>query len=500
MRDYNAIQFRSPSDKQKQTVTSSYSPGLISTVRSTSLSPIPRVGPSTKASNTTITSGAMASTTTTDDRTQSGYSGVTSTTVASSSVHSNADMDNIRLPYLPTEHKPLQQQQQQSSSSASTNILPNTSSTSKTSIQPRINQVASLSPPQRSSNKSYRSASPVENAMSLSPTPYNTTTGTGSSSSHNQNGNNNNAIHPQQQHANSAPTTNTSNYSNAVNGSNASVTSTSSALVLSPTDALALRRDYNNNFELYIQKLRTDIEQQQMTIHKISSASSKSDAVILELRSTIRQYKRQLDKLQQQQPSDKIAVAGISDGAGHATDTSFLSGMGTIDTNPSTLQQQPQVPLSDSDIQNHPVVVELTEQLQDLQNKLMTADLIRKELEDTIEAEQYTWELRVQDLEREVHELKQQAVVSGGSHKTTVEPVTASRSAAVTNEMSEDYRKQLEDAQNEIQRYRSIIMTTTTTSDIDDDHVQNNSSMNTDASSTNNNSNNILIGKKRCCC
>ena len=549
MRDYNAIQFRSPSEKQKPTVSSlSYSPGLISTVRSTSLSPIPRVGHSnshhykTGATDTTTAtsqSAAAVTSTTTDDRTQSGHSGVTSTTVTSStSAPSHVDMDTIRLPYLPTEHKPLQQQQQQqqqqSSSIASTNVVTNTSTTSSNSfLKPRLNQVASLSqsPPQRTSNnKSYRSSSPVENAMSLSPTPYHITTGSGNNNNNNRDNNHhpnshrNPAIHP----TNTVPTT-TATTTIIPNSSNASVTSVSSTaaagLVLSPTDALALRRDYNNNYELYIQKLRTDIEQQQMTIQKISSASSKSDAVILELRSTIRQYKRQLDKLQQQQQQqlspNKVGVAGNDAGGGgnnsNTVDTSFNSGTGTSDPN-----QLPQVspPLSDSDVQNHPLVVELTEQLHDLQNKLMTADLIRKELEDTIEAEQYTWELRVQDLEREVHELKLQLATAvanqaGGSNssnnninKAMVEPTTASRSVDVTNsnnntnlnEMSDDYRKQLEDAQNEIQRYRSIIMTTTTTSDLDDDHMNHNHSMNTDASSTNhnnNNSQNILIWKEK---
>jgi hypothetical protein len=47
------------------------------------------------------------------------------------------------------------------------------------------------------------------------------------------------------------------------------------------------------------------------------------------------------------------------------------------------------------------MIVQLQHQLQCAQSQINTADLIRKELEDTIEAEQYTWELRVQDLERE---------------------------------------------------------------------------------------------------
>jgi hypothetical protein len=48
------------------------------------------------------------------------------------------------------------------------------------------------------------------------------------------------------------------------------------------------------------------------------------------------------------------------------------------------------------------MIVQLQHQLQCAQSQIYTADLIRKELEDTIEAEQYTWELLVQDLEREI--------------------------------------------------------------------------------------------------
>jgi hypothetical protein len=62
---------------------------------------------------------------------------------------------------------------------------------------------------------------------------------------------------------------------------------------------------------MYINKLREEIQQQQLIIQKGSLASSKSDAVILELRSTIRQYKRQLDKvvlLSAQQPQQPQQV------------------------------------------------------------------------------------------------------------------------------------------------------------------------------------------------
>ena len=184
MRDYNAIQFRSPSDKQKQTVTSAllpnYSPGLISTVRSTSLSPIPRVVSSNEYATSKMNAGSAS-----QERSPSGgggggkntnsssnYSGVTSTTVvSSSSAHSNnANLaDAIQLPYLENDNQPLQQQQ--SSSIASTNVMTNTTSNNNSNNNGRLNQASS--PPQRSSNnKSYRTTSfPAEFAIPVSPTP-----------------------------------------------------------------------------------------------------------------------------------------------------------------------------------------------------------------------------------------------------------------------------------------------------------------------------------------
>lgn len=53
---------------------------------------------------------------------------------------------------------------------------------------------------------------------------------------------------------------------------------------------------------------------------------------------------------------------------------------------------------------------QLEEQLQRSTTQLSTADMVRKELEDTLEAEQYTWELRVQELERELQQHSQRPV------------------------------------------------------------------------------------------
>jgi hypothetical protein len=440
MRDYNAIQFRSPSEKQKQTV---------SATRSSSLSPIPKT---LKGSSSTLDDRATAAIS------YGNHSGLTSTTSTSQSSRSD-----IRLPFLPnhTDETIFGNTEQQHISSTSS---PNKVANKVTNI-PRFNQ-SSLSPIRTNTtakvSSTYRSTSPVESVMSLSPIPaYN-------SKSIN--------VTNQQQH----PSTSTvsSVTSGPISNGNGS-----SNTMLSPSDALALRRDYNNNTDLYINKLREDIQHQQATIQKISSASSKSDAVILELRSTIRQYKRQLDKVQAQQQQSTTSDKGFGT-TNEGNNTSLNSGNFT--TNGSTIATDEQNN-QQLDVTNHPMVVELSQQLHEAQSKLVTADLIRKELEDTIEAEQYTWELRVQDLEREVNELKaqlqrqQQSKAVGTEQAPTKlgRSVNTSTLETNTNESEPDeYRKQLQDAQNEIQRYRSIIMTTTTTSDTDDEINNNNNSNN----------------------
>lgn len=130
---------------------------------------------------------------------------------------------------------------------------------------------------------------------------------------------------------------------------------------LSPTDALALRRE---GPEAYIQKLRQALEASNHQAESRQAAIAKSDAVIVELRSTVRQLKRQLEK------QSTAATASVDESSRDA------------------------------------VVGELQVQLDRAHAQILTADMVRKELEDTLEAEQYTWELRVQDQERTIAELQ----------------------------------------------------------------------------------------------
>lgn len=141
---------------------------------------------------------------------------------------------------------------------------------------------------------------------------------------------------------------------------------------LSPGDALAVRKEGAENV---IAKLREQLEMASRSASSSKSAVAKSDAVILELRSTVRQLKRQLEKVQTTQ----------RDG----TTNSSIDGSTNRDA----------------------VIGELQVQLDRAHAQILTADMVRKELEDTLEAEQYTWELRVQDQEREIADLSQHVTV-----------------------------------------------------------------------------------------
>jgi chromosome segregation ATPase len=138
---------------------------------------------------------------------------------------------------------------------------------------------------------------------------------------------------------------------------------------LAPADALAMRRE---GADSVIAKLRQQLEGAERSAASSKSAVAKSDAVILELRSTVRQLKRQLEKVQQQ-PRDGMSQDGSTN--------------------------------------RDAVIGELQVQLDRAHAQILTADMIRKELEDTLEAEQYTWELRVQDQEREIAEWQQHVTV-----------------------------------------------------------------------------------------
>ena len=136
-------------------------------------------------------------------------------------------------------------------------------------------------------------------------------------------------------------------------------------------DALSIRQQ---GAEATIVKLRSALDEA-----SLQDSSAKSDAVILELRSSLRQVKRQLDRVQEEKAA--------------------LEKERTITTN-----NMPQSSYNAASMDAR--VGELQVQLDRAHAQILTADMARKELEDTLEAEQYTWELRVQDQEHQIVELQ----------------------------------------------------------------------------------------------
>ena len=150
-------------------------------------------------------------------------------------------------------------------------------------------------------------------------------------------------------------------------------TMTTSTANLSPTDALSMRRE---GAEATIARLRQALDETTSSESQTKSALAKSEAVVLELKSTVRQMKRQMEHASEKQAP---------------TDSSTTTGSTAPHNQNSTNQDQR--------------LGELQLQLDRAHAQMVTADMVRKELEDTLEAEQYTWELRVQDQERQIAEL-----------------------------------------------------------------------------------------------
>jgi len=185
--------------------------------------------------------------------------------------------------------------------------------------------------------------------------------------------------------------------------------------------------------EAIIQQLRDELKDAMSRDASAKAALAKSDAVILDLRSNQRQLKRQLDLLQEER-------AEISKELQNAKSGSTENGIDSSTNNNSKqqqlieslqtrigditkqleeskqIQQQQQHEINNSshsrqqlqDNNKNEKVGELQVQLDRAHAQILTADMVRKELEDTLEAEQYTWELRVQDQERQITKLQQE--------------------------------------------------------------------------------------------
>jgi len=178
-----------------------------------------------------------------------------------------------------------------------------------------------------------------------------------------------------------------------------------------------------------IQRLRDELQEAMSRDASAKATLSKSDAVILDLRSNQRQLKRQLDLLQEERAEihkelkkakEYNATNGVVDNSSQQQQIESLqSHINNITRQleeSQRRQQQQQQEINNSahsrsrpqDNNKNEQVGELQVQLDRAHAQILTADMVRKELEDTLEAEQYTWELRVQDQERQLARMQEE--------------------------------------------------------------------------------------------
>eukprot|EP00934_Nitzschia_sp_Nitz4_P004763 Nitzschia sp. Nitz4//scaffold476_size6971//665//3403//NITZ4_009164-RA/size6971-processed-gene-0.5-mRNA-1//1//CDS//3329552718//4753//frame0 len=161
---------------------------------------------------------------------------------------------------------------------------------------------------------------------------------------------------------------------------------------MTANDALSVRQ---KGSEATIVQLREALEDANNRDATAKAALAKSDAVILELRTSIRQLKRQLE-------SKELDTQQASQQKQSQAEQQVQQLKSQIDNLQRQLNHQNTASSRDSQ------VGELQVQLDRAHAQIITADMVRKELEDTLEAEQYTWELRVQDQERQIAELNEE--------------------------------------------------------------------------------------------
>jgi chromosome segregation ATPase len=223
-----------------------------------------------------------------------------------------------------------------------------------------------------------------------------------------------------------------------------------------------------NDHTTTIQRLQEQLQDALARDNTAKAALAKSDAVILDLRSNQRQLKKQLELLQKEKAewNKNLQVAKLS--------AKQLNGSSSNNSSndPASQQQQQQQQIeslkaqiqelthklqqqqppnshySNNHLSKDAKVGELQIQLDRAHAQILTADMVRKELEDTLEAEQYTWELRVQDQEREIVSLQQEC-------ETLAQDLDTCRSQWKEaergwNEELEELREQLVQAQSRL--------------------------------------------------
>mmetsp|Transcript_16084 Transcript_16084/g.44494 ORF Transcript_16084/g.44494 Transcript_16084/m.44494 type:complete len:924 (-) Transcript_16084:3430-6201(-) len=220
-----------------------------------------------------------------------------------------------------------------------------------------------------------------------------------------------------------------------------------------------------------IQNLRQQLEEATARDASARAALTKSDAVILDLRSNQRQLKKQLELLRDEQSQinkelqsakEEIATSKGGDASGSNAQRRIESLQVHIRDitqqleNSHKRQQEQQQEINSSIHSRSSIkdghVGELQVQLDRAHAQILTADMVRKELEDTLEAEQYTWELRIQDQERQITKLQ-------GECDTLVKDLEQCRSqwkeAEVGwNEELNELRSDLDRTQRQLQQQR----------------------------------------------
>jgi hypothetical protein len=172
---------------------------------------------------------------------------------------------------------------------------------------------------------------------------------------------------------------------------------------LTASDALAIRRD---GTEVTVARLRNALDEANSKDTTAKAALAKSDAVILELRSTVGQVKRQLEAVQKEKQDWKERHDKVLANLKQVQQEAHQSSQSQLKHYQQQIQQLQQQLAMDTSQAKDAKVGELQVQLDRAHAQILTADMVRKELEDTLEAEQYTWELRVQDQERSIAQMQ----------------------------------------------------------------------------------------------
>ena len=196
-------------------------------------------------------------------------------------------------------------------------------------------------------------------------------------------------------------------YVNSSGGTKASTVETASTEASSYNGGMMMEHAQHSPSTTEVARLRAALQEANHRDNTAKSALAKSDAVILELRSSIRQLKRSVEQLERdkEQAAEQIQalhleLSSMEDNAAYSLHHEQEQHRSQV----NHLQAKLQVSESQAKEQ---IVGELKVQLDRAHAQILTADMVRKELEDTLEAEQYTWELRVQDQERQIVQLQE---------------------------------------------------------------------------------------------